>query len=898
MKKIFILIFSLYVLISCEHDECALISDIHPIGPQFTAQTDSFPPLSKTKLAPDLSSAWTEGDEIAVFCGRTVLDKYQLDEACDGKSEGVFNIIDSESKDGSELFTNVAVYPYTEGISCAISQLSDGKPSAYRILGFSFPTIQYYAEGSFGQYSYAMGAIASGTDDYNLNFKNLGGALKLQITGTALITKLTLVGNSDENLSGESNVILYTNGSAPSVSMTSNANKSVVLDCGNGVQLNENTPVEFFFSLPPTNFKEGFTVIVESADGGSGTLTTSATNSVGRSQILSMPTIEAVITPPLENRSYVDEYGVNRGRGVMIDGTVWAPVNCGYKGAATTDRGYPYGKLYQWGRKFGHGYSLSYDASVASKVAGGSVSIADGNTDANERVFYTRTDGNNMSNWFSDTEFNGVWNSSSSNSPVKTEYDPCPDGWRVPTETEMKSLIANKSVWTNMGSQSGYWFSGSVEYSTGVDVVFFPAAGWLDQTGIGQSRGTIGRYLTSTVSSSSTINQLSLNNSMSLVSLNGTVYGCSVRCVADAGYIGDTEAGEIEVTSISLNCIELTLCEGENYPLYAQLEPAEASAEFVVWSSNNESVVYVDQSGYVYANGIGEAVITVTSGTVSASCTVTVSEFLGELIDYEDEYGVNHGPGVRIDGVVWAPVNCGYLAGSDSDKGYPYGKVYQWGRRDGFGLSTNYDSSVPVLMDGPADFENIEELASFNYVAYWWWYRDEDMDYTDYSNIFVKANASEDDWFVLPDWGGDEYIDRGYFWNWGSTEQPEKSDLDPCPDGWRLPTFREMEMLYEYHSSLSYHNGQKGFWFSGSTPYSEDCAAVFLPSGGFLNHMGQPVMRTQTGRYWCSDYSPSGNISSLYFTGYTSTTTGQTVESFSLGGCGAVIGCSIRCVQE
>lgn len=42
----------------------------------------------------------------------------------------------------------------------------------------------------------------------------------------------------------------------------------------------------------------------------------------------------------------------NVGQGIQIGETVWAPVNCGYH---ATD--FQWGKLYQWGRKYGQGYT-------------------------------------------------------------------------------------------------------------------------------------------------------------------------------------------------------------------------------------------------------------------------------------------------------------------------------------------------------------------------------------------------------------------------------------------------------------------------------------------------------------------------------------------------------------
>ena len=44
-----------------------------------------------------------------------------------------------------------------------------------------------------------------------------------------------------------------------------------------------------------------------------------------------------------------------------------------------------------------------------------------------------------------------------------------------------------------------------------------------------------------------------------------------------------------------------------------------------------------------------------------------------EGLDYIDEYGINHGGGILIGDILWAPVNCGY-----HETDYPYGKLYQW----------------------------------------------------------------------------------------------------------------------------------------------------------------------------------------------------------------------------
>ena len=139
-----------------------------------------------------------------------------------------------------------------------------------------------------------------------------------------------------------------------------------------------------------------------------------------------------------EPRDYIDEYGINHGQGVKIGATVWAPVNCGYH---ATD--YKYGKLYQWGRKYGHGYDDD-DASVP-EIVEGPVSLAVGQSEANAGKFYCNT--NIPYDWLTPQDDN-LWNSGTEDNPVNTEYDPCPEGWRVPTNSEFLELISNHSSWT------------------------------------------------------------------------------------------------------------------------------------------------------------------------------------------------------------------------------------------------------------------------------------------------------------------------------------------------------------------------------------------------------------------------------------------------------------------
>ena len=235
---------------------------------------------------------------------------------------------------------------------------------------------------------------------------------------------------------------------------------------------------------------------------------------------------------------YLDEYGINHGNGVLVGTTIWAPVNCGYH-----EIDYKYGKLYQWGRKFGQGYSGylyggdSYaeqvsDAKVPTVQRGG-VSLDEGQKLENANVFYYSTyDSNN--DWVSPHD-DSLWNRGDESNPIKTEYDPCPQGWRVPTKTEFNELILNKSTWIkNTSNQSGYYFSGSCQYAENVPQIFLPAAGLISRDdGDAGARGANGYYWTSTTTTSSGANCVNFDDNKSDIGSNRRAYGFSVRCVQD-----------------------------------------------------------------------------------------------------------------------------------------------------------------------------------------------------------------------------------------------------------------------------------------------------------------------------------------------------------------------------
>lgn len=63
----------------------------------------------------------------------------------------------------------------------------------------------------------------------------------------------------------------------------------------------------------------------------------------------------------------------------------------------------------------------------------------------------------------------------------------------------------------------------------------------------------------------------------------------------------------------------------------------------MVWTSSNEEVATVSDTGYVEICGVGTAVITVTAGNVKAVCKITVPQLIDWIEFDEDEIELKAG---------------------------------------------------------------------------------------------------------------------------------------------------------------------------------------------------------------------------------------------------------------
>lgn len=333
----------------------------------------------------------------------------------------------------------------------------------------------------------------------------------------------------------------------------------------------------------------------------------------------------------------------------------------------------------------------------------------------------------------------------------------------------------------------------------------------------------------------------------------------------------------IPVEMIKLDKNVLTLTEGTSEQLTAEIFPKDATNKNILWSVSDETVATVTD-GLVHALKAGEVTVTVTTedGNKTDNCVITID---AKVVEYIDEYGINHGPGIEINGTVWAPVNCGYHA-----EDYQYGKYYQWGRKEGLGISGNvYKFYQKIREHKDKTYPSIDDNTIKEALAYGEIPDDE---------VFYKSTETDGgSWMQSND--GTAAFDNKTIWNdLSDVGSPHENNIgvgNPCPEGWEIPTQKQFQSLMGTETRFPQDevNGQTGCWMSGLKSLEEaGDNKVFLIFGGELGHntgMASEYKIGQIGYYWCAE--PGVSVSAANDVIFT--------KNISLAG-----GYSVRCVKS
>jgi len=213
----------------------------------------------------------------------------------------------------------------------------------------------------------------------------------------------------------------------------------------NGAQLSDNA-TNFYIFVPKGTYK--LKVVVKDEQGGV-IDTLEPENEVDLSQGLSFS--ETIVE---KEPIYYIEKTVNYGTGTKLGNLWWAPVNCGY------DAEHKYGLLYQWGRIDGGGYTGETLIQTATSSYG--------TTDNPQSDTFYKTSGG--ADWYSGTNpsQSQLWSNKS-----KTKYDPCPDGWRIPTITEWRTIWPKGDNYKGSSSNRANAIVPTEGYEKGTKGLFF-----------------------------------------------------------------------------------------------------------------------------------------------------------------------------------------------------------------------------------------------------------------------------------------------------------------------------------------------------------------------------------------------------------------------------------------
>ena len=238
---------------------------------------------TKVYVNEDLHLRWTADDRISLFNKSTVNKEFVFTGET-GAESGEFQEVDNgSSATGAAIPYVVAVYPYQSSVSISNSGLS-----------LTLPAEQAFAEKSFGLGANTM--VSLGADD-NLQFKNMGGYLRVSLYGGVSVNSITLKGNNGEKIAGKANVSMSADGSA-TLAMAEDASTEITLTCAEPVAVGATAEesVDFWFVVPPVTFSKGFTVIVN-YDGGSAEKSTDKSVTIKRNYLSKMAPFDVNAKP-------------------------------------------------------------------------------------------------------------------------------------------------------------------------------------------------------------------------------------------------------------------------------------------------------------------------------------------------------------------------------------------------------------------------------------------------------------------------------------------------------------------------------------------------------------------------------------------------------------------------
>lgn len=184
---------------------------------------------------------WSSDDAIAVFSGSNAASEFKL------TSGANTNTAEFEGNAASDNM--VAIYPYS---------IVKGRTGS--TISVTLPEVQEYVSGNIPQGAYPMAAVSDGAV---LPFYNLCSVLRLRMFGELTVKSITFTPN-DATVKTSGNATV--NAADKMLTMSSDAEATVKLNCANGVKLTR-TSTDFLMVVPAQKYTGGFTITISTDQG-------------------------------------------------------------------------------------------------------------------------------------------------------------------------------------------------------------------------------------------------------------------------------------------------------------------------------------------------------------------------------------------------------------------------------------------------------------------------------------------------------------------------------------------------------------------------------------------------------------------------------------------------------
>lgn len=268
---------SLYLAVSCNEEEQhgQTVSTILATIEQSSTRTA----LDGPDADGVYKTIWSSDDAIAVFSGSNAASEFKL------TSGANTNTAEFEGNAASDNM--VAIYPYS---------IVKGRTGS--TISVTLPEVQEYVSGNIPQGAYPMAAVSDGAV---LPFYNLCSVLRLRMFGELTVKSITFTPNdASTKASGNATV----NAADKMLTMSSDAEATVKLNCANGVKLTR-TSTDFLMVVPAQKYTGGFTITI-STDQGAVVKAVKSDVTLSRSVLYPVKTFECKIDHSKDNIVFED----------------------------------------------------------------------------------------------------------------------------------------------------------------------------------------------------------------------------------------------------------------------------------------------------------------------------------------------------------------------------------------------------------------------------------------------------------------------------------------------------------------------------------------------------------------------------------------------------------------